>query len=151
VHRIGRTGRAGKSGMAISIVTPSEFKALSRIQKGTKSPIKISEIPTINDVKGKKFDSLYMQIKNQEIKDGVFDLIERLKEEFDLTTISFKLASVVMEKSAVSGADEIGKSIKEIKRLIEKDKKTPQNSSRQRRGYRNNRSRNNNRRDKNRY
>ena len=42
VHRIGRTGRAGKEGMAISLVTPHEFRALSKIQKISK--IKLKEI-----------------------------------------------------------------------------------------------------------
>jgi superfamily II DNA/RNA helicase len=33
VHRIGRTGRAGKSGVAISIVAPSDTKSLAAIEK----------------------------------------------------------------------------------------------------------------------
>ncbi|HET8704810.1 MAG TPA: DEAD/DEAH box helicase, partial [Pseudomonadales bacterium] len=40
VHRIGRTGRAGREGTAISIITPSEFRKLSFIQKITKGEIK---------------------------------------------------------------------------------------------------------------
>ena len=33
VHRIGRTGRAGKEGIAVSIVTPHEFRMLQKIEK----------------------------------------------------------------------------------------------------------------------
>ena len=37
VHRIGRTGRAGKKGLALSIVAPHEVKLLKRIQQVTKA------------------------------------------------------------------------------------------------------------------
>lgn len=40
VHRIGRTGRAGASGQAISLVCADEIKQLTDIEKVLKSPIK---------------------------------------------------------------------------------------------------------------
>ena len=39
VHRIGRTGRAGKSGLAISLVAPEEVQALRSIQRLLKKAI----------------------------------------------------------------------------------------------------------------
>lgn len=41
IHRIGRTGRAGKEGTAISIMTPAEDKQLLNIQKKTKANIEL--------------------------------------------------------------------------------------------------------------
>ncbi|PMP76636.1 MAG: ATP-dependent helicase, partial [Sulfurihydrogenibium sp.] len=41
IHRIGRTGRAGKEGTAISIATPSEDKFLENILKKTKANIEV--------------------------------------------------------------------------------------------------------------
>ncbi|PMP63234.1 MAG: ATP-dependent helicase [Sulfurihydrogenibium sp.] len=41
IHRIGRTGRAGKEGTAISIATPSEDKSLENILKKTKANIEV--------------------------------------------------------------------------------------------------------------
>ncbi|WP_367971807.1 helicase-related protein, partial [Helicobacter acinonychis] len=49
IHRIGRTGRAGKKGMAITLVTPLEYKELLRMQKEIDSEIELFEIPTINE------------------------------------------------------------------------------------------------------
>ena len=50
VHRIGRTGRAGKEGMAQSIVTPDELKSLQDIEKMLGEPVVwIGEPPTEQD------------------------------------------------------------------------------------------------------
>jgi ATP-dependent RNA helicase DeaD len=45
VHRIGRTGRAGKSGIAISIITPSEFRKLQQVQRIINDKIEKGQIP----------------------------------------------------------------------------------------------------------
>ncbi|MDD2439358.1 MAG: DEAD/DEAH box helicase [Methanosarcinaceae archaeon] len=50
VHRIGRTGRAGKQGTAITFVTHKEFRRLGYIKKCSKSSIKKSQIPKIEEV-----------------------------------------------------------------------------------------------------
>lgn len=51
VHRIGRTGRAGKTGEAISFVTPREMAHLHLIEKTTKSKMKRLAPPTNQDAK----------------------------------------------------------------------------------------------------
>jgi ATP-dependent RNA helicase RhlE len=45
VHRIGRTGRAGKSGLAISLVTPDDLQMLQAIEKLTKQLIPQQVLP----------------------------------------------------------------------------------------------------------
>lgn len=50
VHRIGRTGRAGRTGDAISFVTPRERGLLSRIEKATRQPINQMQLPSVDDV-----------------------------------------------------------------------------------------------------
>ena len=57
VHRIGRTGRAGKDGIAISLLTPSERGRLSRIENYTKQKITPTELPSeekIFDIREKR-------------------------------------------------------------------------------------------------
>jgi ATP-dependent RNA helicase DeaD len=49
-HRIGRTGRAGRSGDAILFVTPRERGLLKAIERSTRQPIAALELPTIRAV-----------------------------------------------------------------------------------------------------
>jgi len=98
VHRIGRTGRAGKEGVAVSIVTPAEFRSLLKIQKAVGSKLIAKEIPTIDEVKGKKGDELISKIENSDVSESAIDLVDRLKEEYDLSTIAYKLATLLQDE-----------------------------------------------------
>jgi ATP-dependent RNA helicase DeaD len=50
VHRIGRTGRAGRTGDAISFVTPRERYLLKAIEKATRQPLTQMPMPTVEDI-----------------------------------------------------------------------------------------------------
>ncbi len=50
VHRIGRTGRAGKRGLAITLVTPREFKLLKQIERETHAKMDGRDVPSLEDV-----------------------------------------------------------------------------------------------------
>lgn len=50
VHRIGRTGRAGKTGIAITLVSPREKRRLREVEALTKQPIKKVELPTVAEI-----------------------------------------------------------------------------------------------------
>ncbi|MCX8514055.1 MAG: DEAD/DEAH box helicase [Burkholderiales bacterium] len=58
VHRIGRTGRAGNKGIAITFITKKDVYLLNRIQKTTKTNIKRQSAPSIKDVVAAKKESL---------------------------------------------------------------------------------------------
>src|SRR5699024_5312132 len=49
VHRIGRTGRAGKTGAAMSFITPREFGQLKLIEQTTKKKMDRMQAPSIDD------------------------------------------------------------------------------------------------------
>ena len=69
VHRIGRTGRAGNEGTAITFITPSEYKRLMSIQRMTKTDIKKSKLPTVKEIikakRRKVYDDLDAIIKGE--------------------------------------------------------------------------------------
>jgi ATP-dependent RNA helicase DeaD len=50
IHRIGRTGRAGNRGTAITFITPSEYRYLLQIQQMTRSKIRKATVPDIKEV-----------------------------------------------------------------------------------------------------
>jgi len=57
-HRIGRTGRAGRSGEAILFIAPRERNLLKAIERATRQPVALLELPTIeavNDVRVARF------------------------------------------------------------------------------------------------
>jgi ATP-dependent RNA helicase DeaD len=82
VHRIGRTGRAGRNGEAILFVTPREKNLLRQIERATRQPIEQMQLPTIeavNDTRVNKF--------NQRIVDtlaaGDLGMFQQLVEKFE--------------------------------------------------------------------
>jgi ATP-dependent RNA helicase DeaD len=124
VHRIGRTGRGGEEGIAVSIVTPAEFRSLHKIQKDVGTKIESKTVPNKGDVQQKSLQNLFEKISKQDINESVYDFVEILKEQFDLSTITYKLASMALKESEVKGKDKIGKSKKDIAFLLEKAMKS---------------------------
>ncbi len=64
VHRIGRTGRAGRSGNAILFITPREKRMLKTIEKATRQPIDVMEMPTSEQISKKRVDAFKAKVKS---------------------------------------------------------------------------------------
>jgi len=58
VHRIGRTGRAGKTGVAISLVTPREKRKLYSVERFTHQKFAFQPLPTETDILQKRENEL---------------------------------------------------------------------------------------------
>lgn len=54
VHRVGRTGRAGKTGIAISLVTPQERWYLRKIESFARQEITPAVLPTVADIENRR-------------------------------------------------------------------------------------------------
>ncbi|MDK2946649.1 DEAD/DEAH box helicase [Geotoga petraea] len=68
VHRIGRTGRAGQEGTAITFVTPEEYRKLAFIKRYAQTEIRKEKIPEIKDI---------ISIKKQRIQDELKDIVAK--------------------------------------------------------------------------
>ncbi len=72
IHRIGRTGRAQKEGVAVTFVTPSEYRKLTFIQKMAKASMKKEVLPSIEQT---------ISIKRQQIKNSLSSMELSEKDE----------------------------------------------------------------------
>ncbi len=63
IHRIGRTGRAGNVGVAITFVTPPEYRKLQFLKRIVKSNIRKERLPHIDDVIQAKRDRIVSKVE----------------------------------------------------------------------------------------
>lgn len=117
VHRIGRTGRAGKKGIAITLATPLEFKEIRRIKENTKASIELYEIPDIQDTMDKQDSNLLDRILKHTISDEALRLYEQIRSHADMTQLVCKLLSIVLQDSKVLGPNKIGLNKEDLKNL----------------------------------
>ncbi|MDN3513158.1 MAG: DEAD/DEAH box helicase [Candidatus Brocadia sp.] len=84
VHRIGRTGRAGKEGTAITFVTPDEYRRLIFIKKFAKTDIRKEKLPQIADVVNQKKSRIKTDIAHimrSEDTNGYMKLAQEMLEK----------------------------------------------------------------------
>lgn len=63
VHRIGRTGRAGRNGISFSFVFGKEMRKMRDIERYTKTKLVKHDIPSVADVEEKKVNTFFNQVK----------------------------------------------------------------------------------------
>lgn len=146
VHRIGRTGRAGKKGIAITLATPLEFKEIRRIKENTKASIELYEIPSIQDTMDKQDSNLLDKILKHTISDDALRIYEQIRSHTDITQLVCKLLSMVLQDSKVLGPNKIGLDKKDLKnlqmQLENRGRKKPTNSRNNEKSDRKNRNKN---------
>ena len=99
VHRIGRTGRAGREGIAFSFVVGKEVYKLRDIQRYCKTKIIPQAIPSLNDVTGIKVDKILENvadtIEESDLSEMINILEKKLLEE-DYTSLDLAAALLKM-------------------------------------------------------
>ena len=104
VHRIGRTGRAGREGNAILFVTPRENRLLAMIEKETRQKIEKMNLPTGEQISNKRVakfkEEIAKTVQEQSDLKEFRDLIENLAMEqaMDIADIAAALAYMNQEE-----------------------------------------------------
>ncbi len=104
VHRIGRTGRAGREGVAITLAEPREHSLLRSIERATKQKIDVATLPTIADLRARRLELTRASLRERIIAgdlDDVRVVVESLAEEFDVVDVA--AAAVKLAHAALTG------------------------------------------------
>ncbi|UOR00515.1 DEAD/DEAH box helicase [Leucobacter allii] len=100
VHRIGRTGRAGRTGDAISFVTPREQRLLKAIEKATKQPLTQMPLPRVDEVNATRLsrfdDAITAALEETHRIEAFRDIIDHYVRHHDIpeTDVAAALAVV---------------------------------------------------------
>jgi ATP-dependent RNA helicase DeaD len=81
-HRIGRTGRAGRSGEAILFIAPRERNLLKAIERATRQPISVLELPSVEAVNDVRIARFKEQITDT-IAAGGLEVFHSLIEDYE--------------------------------------------------------------------
>jgi ATP-dependent RNA helicase DeaD len=77
VHRIGRTGRAGREGAAITILDPREQRLLRTIEQYTKARVTVLPIPSVADLRARQLDRVQAAVE-EVLREGSLDVFKHL-------------------------------------------------------------------------
>lgn len=108
VHRIGRTGRAGTKGKAITLLTPLEFKELQRIKNKVGTSMGHAYIPSKTDLRESTVDALVKKVENHKIYDEAHRVLDKLREDIDEEQMAYKLISMLLDQQDIKGPNNIG-------------------------------------------
>jgi len=117
VHRIGRTGRAGKDGRAITLVTTQEFRELARIQKDVGANMHLSVLKTDgNGINEEDIATLQKKVASITIHEDIDRVIESFNN-IDKDELLKKLLSYMIDKKNLGGKSSIGYAQNDVDRL----------------------------------
>jgi len=109
VHRIGRTGRAGREGVAISFLAPRERRLLKNIQFATGQEIALENLPTVADLHHRRFELTRASVREATLA-GELDpfraIVEELASELDPLDVAAAAVKLVHEASHAAARSE---------------------------------------------
>ncbi len=114
IHRIGRTGRAGKTGVAISMVTPREKRLLRQIESLIRQPLTKSVLPTEDDIRNHRENELLENVKIWLVRaryhrerEMVARLVEEGHDPLEIAAAALKLARADEKQRPVGEVSEV--------------------------------------------
>ena len=99
VHRIGRTGRAGRDGKAILFVAPREKRMLSMIERATNQTIAPMELPTVDDINENRvlrFKQRLVSTLAEEDLDMFSQIVAELQRKEEISSEQIAAAALFM-------------------------------------------------------
>jgi ATP-dependent RNA helicase DeaD len=107
VHRIGRVGRGGREGVAITLAEPREHRMLKTIERATRQRISMEKVPTTADLRARRLEltraALYESLLEDDL-DRFRVVVETLTDDFDVMQVA--LAAVKLAHEATTGGSD---------------------------------------------
>ncbi|RMF26526.1 MAG: DEAD/DEAH box helicase [Cyanobacteria bacterium J083] len=103
IHRIGRTGRAGKEGTAISLVNYADRRLLKSIERRLRQRLDNSKIPSRAEVEAKRVAKLQAQVLDSlagERMASFLPIVKELMTEYDAQAIAAATLQMVFDKNS---------------------------------------------------
>ncbi|MBT4512484.1 MAG: DEAD/DEAH box helicase [Chloroflexi bacterium] len=114
VHRVGRTGRAGKTGIAISLLTAKEQWRLRRIEGFTKQKITRMNIPTVEEIEKHREAQLLEQLmvwlnrgRCQKERQMVTELVEAGHDPLQIAATTLKMSRSEEKQRPIARVSEV--------------------------------------------
>jgi ATP-dependent RNA helicase DeaD len=95
VHRIGRTGRAGRTGDAILFVAPREKRLLHAIERATRKKIERMELPSTEVINDKRIDKFKQRITDTLATEEIglfYQMLEQYQQEHNVPALEIAAA-----------------------------------------------------------
>jgi ATP-dependent RNA helicase DeaD len=106
VHRIGRTGRIGREGVAITLVDPREKSLMRNIEAFTRQEVEVGALPTAADLRLRRLDATRAALR-EHLDGGRLDdfraVVDALASEYDARDVAAAAVKMAHDASAISG------------------------------------------------
>jgi len=96
VHRIGRTGRAGREGSAITILDPREQRLLRSIEQHTKAKLIVTPVPTAADLRAKRLERTKAAVE-EALEAGDLDRFQEVVDALASSSDPSKVAAAAVK------------------------------------------------------
>ncbi len=114
VHRIGRTGRAGKTGIAISLFSPREKRRLREIEHMTKQALTLAKLPSSADILQHRENQVLEQMKIwlgrgrfQRERELVARLVEEGHDAMEIAAAALKISRADEKQRPVANVTDV--------------------------------------------
>ncbi len=114
VHRVGRTGRAGKTGVALTLLTPKEQWRLRKIEQYTRQKVTLAALPTSEDIQNRReaelLEKMAVWLKRGRCareREMVTELAAQGHDVLEIAAVALKLARAEEKQRPIARISEV--------------------------------------------
>jgi ATP-dependent RNA helicase DeaD len=109
VHRIGRVGRGGRDGVAITIAEPREHRLLKTIGRVTRQDISVERLPSSADLHNRRLELTRAALYEVCLDDDLDDyrvVLDSLSDDFDVVRVALAAVKLAHRQTTPEGGEE---------------------------------------------